>query len=65
MENCPSSQGEKRWRRKKEKVKSSATNGAGPTEDEIRKRACEIYQEPEGDDFVELAGKVETAVRAL
>jgi hypothetical protein len=30
---------------KKETVKSPASNGSGPTEDEIRKRAHEIYQE--------------------
>jgi len=33
---------------KKEKVKSQASNGSGPTEDEIRKRAYEIYQERNG-----------------
>jgi DUF2934 family protein len=30
---------------KKETVKSPALNGSGPTEDEIRNRAHEIYQE--------------------
>jgi hypothetical protein len=33
---------------KKETVKSQASNGSGPTEDEIRKRAYEIYRERGG-----------------
>lgn len=33
---------------KKETVKSPALNGSGPTEDEIRKRAYEIYRERGG-----------------
>jgi len=32
----------------KETVKSPALNGSGPTEDEIRKRAYQIYQERDG-----------------
>jgi DUF2934 family protein len=35
----------KKMAEKKEKVKSSAPNGSGPTEDEIRKRAYELYRE--------------------
>jgi hypothetical protein len=33
---------------KKETVKSQASNGSGPTEDEIRRRAYEIYRERGG-----------------
>ena len=33
---------------KKETVELRALNGSGPTEDEIRKRAYEIYQERDG-----------------
>jgi hypothetical protein len=38
----------KKMAEKKENVKSSAPNGSGPTEDEIRKRAYEIYRERGG-----------------
>jgi hypothetical protein len=41
-------QGEKKMAEKKETAKLPALNGSGPTEDEIRKRAYEIYRERGG-----------------
>jgi DUF2934 family protein len=48
MEGVSIRQGEKKMADKKETVKSPALNGSGPTEDEIRKRAYELYQERDG-----------------